>query len=85
MLFKRWETEEIVGKMPARTGIVPTANQLAQQGKFRLAALYGKTAMADADTKRIYADAGASFDQNHNGIPDFLEPKGTSAASPAAK
>jgi hypothetical protein len=38
-VFKRWEGEEIVAKMPDRTGIVPTENQLAQMEKFRLAAL----------------------------------------------
>jgi hypothetical protein len=66
MLFKRWENEEIVGKMPDRTGIVPTANQLVQQNKFRLAALYGKTGMADPQTKELYATAAAG-----RGVPVF--------------
>jgi hypothetical protein len=66
MLFKRWEQQEIVGKMPDRTGIVPTANQAAQQDKFRLAAVYGKSAMADPVTKQLYADAADS-----RGVPVF--------------
>jgi hypothetical protein len=44
--------------LPDRTGVVPTANQLAQQEKFRLAALYGKAVMADAEKKAIYTDIG---------------------------
>jgi hypothetical protein len=45
LIFKRWEGREIVAKMPDRTGIVPTENQLAQMEKFRLAALYGKAVL----------------------------------------
>ena len=59
LVFKRWGDEEIVSKMPNRTGIVPTANQLAQMQRFRLAALYGKAVMADAQTRTIYEDAAA--------------------------
>jgi hypothetical protein len=76
MLFKRWHNEEIVGKLPDRTGIVPSANQLAQQEKFRLAAIYGKAAMADPETKQLYTDVAQS-----RGVPvfalmvaDFLNP-----------
>ena len=65
-VFKRWGDQEIVGKMPDRTGIVPTANQLAQQDKFRLAALYGKAVLADPLTKQVYEEASA-----RKGIPAF--------------
>ena len=51
LVFKRWEDQEIVTKMPDRTGIVPTADQLDQMNKFRLAALYGKAVMADDRTR----------------------------------
>jgi hypothetical protein len=78
MVFKRWEGHEIVGKMPDRTGIVPTANQLAQQDKFRLAALYGKAAMADPDTKQVYEDAAA-----RKGIPVFALTVGDFLNAPA--
>ena len=66
MVFKRFAGHEIVGKMPDRTGIVPSANQLAQQDKFRLAALYGKAVLADPETKQVYQDAAA-----RKGIPAF--------------
>lgn len=66
MVFKRFEGQEIVGKMPDRTGIVPTENQVAQQDKFRLAALYGKAVMADPATKKIYVDASGRL-----GVPAF--------------
>ena len=66
LVFKRYEGEEIVGRMPDRTGIVPSVNQLAQMEKFRLAAIYGKAVLADPDTKQIYQDAGA-----RKGIPTF--------------
>ena len=66
MVFKRWEGQELVAKMPDRTGIVATANQVAQQDKFRLAALYGKAVLADPQTKQVYEDAAA-----RKGIPAF--------------
>src|SRR4051794_19469629 len=66
LVFKRWEGEEIVGRMPDRTGIVPSPSQLAQQDKFRLAALYGKSVMADPESRTLYADIG-----QRRGIPAF--------------
>jgi hypothetical protein len=52
LVFKRFGGHEIVGRMPDRTGIVPSADQLAQQDKFRLAALYGKAVLAHPQTGR---------------------------------
>jgi hypothetical protein len=66
LVFKRWEDHEIVGRMPDRTGIVPTPDQLAQQDKFRLAALYGKAVLADPDSKQLYEDVAA-----RRGLPAF--------------
>ena len=77
-VFKRWEGEEIVGKMPDRTGIVPTALQVAQQEKFRLAALYGKAVMADTTTRQVYDDASA-----RKGIPAFALSVGDFLNAPA--
>jgi hypothetical protein len=57
LVFKTFNHSEIVGKIPDRTGIVPTAAQLAQQQKFRLAAFYGKSVMADPISKKLYEDA----------------------------
>jgi len=59
MLFKTWEGQEIVGKLPDTSGVVPTANQVAQREKFRLAAVYGKAAYADPVTLALYSDAAA--------------------------
>jgi hypothetical protein len=66
MLFKRWEGQEIVGKLPDRAGIVASVNQLAQQDKFRMATIYGKAAMLDPETKQLYADKADS-----RGVPTF--------------
>jgi hypothetical protein len=66
LVFKRWEGEEIVGKMPDRTGVVATPNQLAQREKFRLAALYGRVVLADPDSRAVYEDAAAK-----KGVPVF--------------
>ena len=78
LVFKRWEGEEIVCRMPDRTGIVPSANQLAQQDKFRLADLYGKAVMADPDSHTVYADASA-----RKGIPAFALSVGDFLNAPA--
>ena len=78
LIFKRWEGDEIVSKMPDRTGIVPTANQIVQMDKFRLAALYGKAVMADPDTRQVYDDASA-----RRGIPAFALSVGDFLNSPA--
>jgi len=66
LVYKRWEGEEIVSRMPDRTGIVATANQLAQQERFRLAAVYGKAALADPESREVYQDMAGK-----RGIPVF--------------
>src|SRR5690242_541111 len=78
LVFKRWGEREIVGKMPDRTGIVPTANQLAQQDKFRLAALYGKAVLADPITRQVYEDAA-----QRKGVPVFALTVGDFLNEPA--
>ena len=78
LIFKRWEDHEIVSKMPDRTGIVPTANQLAQMDKFRLAALYGKAVLADPDARAVYDDAA-----HKKGIPAFALSVGDFLNAPA--
>jgi hypothetical protein len=66
LVFKRFCGSEIVTRMPDRTGIVPSANQLAQMQKFRLAALYGTAVRTDPVSKQIYEDASVQ-----KGIPAF--------------
>jgi hypothetical protein len=76
MLFKRVASGEIVGKMPDRTGVVPSALQLAQREKFGSAIVYGKAVMIDPVNKQMYEDLSAA-----RGVPafavavgDFLNP-----------
>ena len=52
--------------MPDRTGIVATPNRLAQQERFRPAAVYGKAALADPESRELYEDAAGK-----RGIPVF--------------
>ena len=59
LVFRTFNHGDFVGKIPDRTGVVPSTDQLAQMEKFRLAVLYGKSVMADAVTKQIYTDAAA--------------------------
>lgn len=60
MLFRRWEDQEVVGKVPDRTHVQASANQLAQQDKFRLAVIYGRASLADPDTKQLYSARASS-------------------------
>ncbi len=66
LIFKRYEGEEIVSKMPDRTGIIPTVNQRAQMEQFRLATVYGKSVLADSAAREVYDDAAA-----RKGLPVF--------------
>jgi hypothetical protein len=59
LVYKRWGDGEIVGRMPDRTGIVPTENQVAQMERFKLAAIYGKAVMSDPDSRQVYEDAAS--------------------------
>jgi hypothetical protein len=78
LVFKRFGGEEIVAKFPDRTGVVPTANQLAQMQKFRLAAVYGKAVLADPVAKQVYAEAS-----DRKGIPAFALSIGDFLNAPA--
>ena len=78
LVFKRFEGHEIVSRIPDRTGIVPSADQLAQMEKFRLAALYGKAVLADPVTKQVYEDASA-----RKGVPAFALTVGDFLNAPA--
>jgi hypothetical protein len=78
LVFKRWNSEEIVTKVPKRAGIEPTADQVAQQERFRLAVLYGKAVVADPQQKVIYDDAAA-----RKGEPAFALAVGDFLNAPA--
>lgn len=78
LVFRRFEGEEVVGRMPNRTGITPSADQLAQMERFRLAALYGKAALADQQSRTIYENAA-----DRKGIPVFALTVGDFLNAPA--
>lgn len=59
LVFRRYNDEMVVSKMPDRSGVVPTPGQVAQQDQFRLAVLYGKAVLADEDLRIIYDDVAA--------------------------
>ena len=76
MLFRRCNGQEVVGKVPDRTNVVPTADQLAQQEKFKLAAFYGKTVLADTAKKALYTTAAEErgIQAFALAVADFLNP-----------
>ncbi len=76
LVFKEYNHHDIVTRLPDRTGIEPTANQVAQQDKFRLAVLYGKAVMADPEAKEIYDMAAADRGMSAFALSvgDFLVP-----------
>lgn len=57
LVFRRYGDEVVISRTPDREGIEPTAAQLAHQDRFREAALYGKMALADPETKTLYEEA----------------------------
>ena len=57
LVFRRYNDEVIVGQRPDRSGHEPTAGQVAHQEQFKLAVVYGRTALADPETKALYEAA----------------------------
>ena len=54
LVFKRFGEEVIVGRKPDFDDRPPTPGQAAHRERFKLAALYGHTALADPVTKSLY-------------------------------
>lgn len=54
LVFKRYGEDVIVGRVPDFSGLEPTATQQAHRERFRLAALYGKAALANPATRALY-------------------------------
>ena len=54
LVFKRYHDEIIVSRTPGVEGKTPTPNQAAQREQFKLAALYGRAALADPATSALY-------------------------------
>jgi hypothetical protein len=60
LVFKRRGDEVVISRKADRSGYEPTAAQLAQQERFRMATLYGKMVMADPDERALYEEAAAA-------------------------
>ena len=63
LVFKSFEGREIVAQMPDFTGRVFTDAQKAAQERFRKAAGYGETVMADEQAKTLYEQVAKSRKQ----------------------
>ena len=66
LVFKRYGEGVIVGRRADPTEHPPTPSQMVQREQFRLAALYGKSALADPATRSLYETAA-----HDKGIPLF--------------
>jgi hypothetical protein len=64
--------------MPNRAGLVPSASQIAQKEKFRLATVYGKAVIADPAQKAVYEAASTK-----SGKPAFAVAVGDFLNAPA--
>ena len=67
--------------MGVGVGMIVLAQALPEHGTLIL--LAGVGIFAVAALLVLYAYYKGQLDQNHNGIPDFLEPQGKTAAPPA--
>lgn len=60
VVFKRYNDEVIMARKPDLTGRTPTEGQAAHREQFKLAALYGRTVLADPQKKAVYDAAAKS-------------------------
>lgn len=54
LVFKRYNEDVIVARKPDLSGQPPTPGQAAARERFKLAAVYGRTALADPAAKTLY-------------------------------
>ena len=54
LVFKKYGNETIIAQAPGKRTTLPTPGQQAQRERFKLAAVYGHTALADPVTGAIY-------------------------------
>jgi len=59
VVFREWFGKTLMTRPPDMRGIVPTARQLNQRQRFRLATVYSRMAFADQATRSLYAEAAA--------------------------
>ena len=57
LVFRRYEGEVVVARKADTSGRIPSANQLSQQERFRLAAVYAKAVLGDATQRVLYETA----------------------------
>ena len=62
LVFKRYRGGVIVARKADPSSLVPSQAQLDQRERFRQAALYGKMALADAQTRLLYEQAAEAKD-----------------------
>src|SRR5947207_1201196 len=66
LVFKQVQGKTVVARKPDHVTQPNTPAQVAVKERFRLAAFYGKTAMADPAAKALYVDKA-----KHKGVPVF--------------
>ncbi len=66
LIFKQYQDQTVLARKPDAVHQPNSAAQLAVREKFRLAAFYGKTAIADPTTKALYAAKS-----KQKGVPVF--------------
>jgi hypothetical protein len=57
LVFRQSYGQQVVGRKADQSGHVPTAGQVEIRDRFREAALYGRVALANPATKKLYEDA----------------------------
>lgn len=57
LVFRRYGDGVVLSQKPDRTGAAPSAAQLAHRERFRQAAFYGRTVMADPEARALYTEA----------------------------
>ena len=76
LVFKKYGDETIIAQSPGPRTTPPTAGQQAQRERFKLAAVYGHTALADPVTGAIYRDRAKAKGQPvfSVAVADFFHP-----------
>lgn len=63
MVFKRYGDGVVISRKPDMGGQTPSDKQVAARERFRQAALYGRVALADPETKMLYEAAAKAKGQ----------------------
>jgi len=75
VVFRNWEGDVVMSRLPDRSSVVPTEGQTAHQQRFREAAAYAKSVFADPAAKAYYE---AASENRHKpafalAVGDFLK------------